>query len=409
MTNKPERREEEGSGPASPSVGAKANPLFLKGLYPDAQGLLDTRYASLEEMKETCLVVLDATAMLLPYVMGQVTLGKVIDVYRPLAQQARLIVPAQAAREFAKNRSTKIADIVQHLQNWSSAVVAPKNQHIGILAGDSDYAEMQRLCNEVGKLAKSIQSKVKVIAERISSEIGRDPVSEAYRDVLKGCVRDENEPEDEAAFRRDMEERYKSRRPPGYKDMNKSDGGAGDLIIWQTVLRAGNSTGRGCIFVTGDTKTDWYTQSNGAFQPRLELIEEYRLHSNGGSIQIIPLSRLMELYEAGTEAVADTKQAELDIRSPTVDIPPIQLALAESEWFALNSDLVDIETRIKRTNQQMASFGPEDFNTSLSLPWNRAAHGLRVSMHNLLTRQADIKKRLKELESLSGSVNVTPF
>lgn len=392
-----------GSGESAGDTSAREeiDPFFLRELFPDAQGLLNTDYAALEEIKDTCLVVLDASAMLLPYVMGQITLGKVVEVYRPLGQQGRLIVPAQAAREFARNRATKIADIVRHLQDRASAVVAPMKQHIGILADDKDYIEVQKLSEEVGKLAKSIQAKVRAIVDRIGNEVGRDPVSEAYREVFKGCVRDENEPADQAAFLEEMTVRYAARRPPGYKDKAKSDGGAGDLIIWQSLLRASKASKRGCIFVTADTKTDWYTQANGAFQPRLELIEEYRLNSDGGTLHIIPLSRLMELYGAGADAVADTRSAEQAIRMPpkTVYREFSREAEREDEWLTLMMEQEDVKNRIEQANEQLETLSVDDLNPSLSLPWNRAAHGLRHSRSQLVARHSAIQARIREIEA----------
>jgi hypothetical protein len=186
-------RSEESKEEVRLSVASEVNPLALRLAFPDAQGLLDVKYRSLEEVKTTCLVVVDASVMLQPYVMETVTLTKVVEVYRHLTS-ARLIVPAQAAREFAKNRSAKIGYVLKHLREQASRIVPPIKKTVGFLAEDTDFHELQEISKQVGDLASRFQKKVATIASRIGSEIGRDPVSDAYREVLKGCVRDVDEP-----------------------------------------------------------------------------------------------------------------------------------------------------------------------------------------------------------------------
>lgn len=88
-------------------------------------------------------------------------------------------------------------------------------------------------------------------------------------------------------------QRYKAKRPPGYKDSQKSKNGAeqfshkgltyqaefGDLIIWKQVLdHVAQNNIENIIFVTDDTKEDWWLivedKGSKTIGPRPELIEE---------------------------------------------------------------------------------------------------------------------------------------
>jgi hypothetical protein len=65
------------------------------------------------------------------------------------------------------------------------------------------------------------------------------------------------------------------------------------------------------IFVTAEEKQDWW-RNHGAFQPRVELLEEYRAFTGGNTIQIIPLSNLLKLFEVQEDvliAVRDVEEA----------------------------------------------------------------------------------------------------
>lgn len=381
-------------------------PFSLADIFPDPQGMLDFQYKSLDEIKGDCFVILDANVMLLPYVMGTVTLGKVIAVYKMLAQQKRLVVPAQSAREFGKHRSKKIAETVKHLQDQASKITSTFPKEVGFLTDNADFLEVQKLSQEIGELGKKIQKKVKAIVEKISANVGRDPVSDSYREVLVGCVRDVEEPKDRAAFEKEMKYRYANEIPPGFKDKSKPDGGAGDLIIWQSILRAGSEGSQNSIFVTADTKSDWYTQSEGAFQPRLELLEEYRVKTGGGTIHIIPLSRLLELYEVDEGAIDDTRKAETAVANSTIQIwSEKKLLTGGRDFYNMVNELDILDRQIEIAQQRFAGLGEEDYNTSLSLPWNRARQHSRLELAALQARRNAMMHQIEagdDTESTEG-------
>lgn len=377
----------------------------LNETFADPQGMLDAQYKTLDDIKDDCLVALDANVLLLPYGLDSVTLGKLIAVYRQLAKQGQLIIPAQAAREFGKHRSKKIAEIVQYLRNQADQIALPFNKPVGLLADDPEFLKVKDLASEIGDIGKQIREKIEAIIEKISSHVGRDPVSDSYREVFAGRVIGTGEPANQAEFALEMKRRYSNQIPPGYKDSGKLDGGGGDLLIWQSILRAATKGSRDSIFVTTDSKSDWYTQSNGAFQPRLELLEEYRVTTGGGTIHIIPPSRLLQLYHVDDLAVANTRIAEttVTIRKEVDEA----LMDEEQEWIKLLDEL-DIVSRKIEHNRDMLGDTVDDFNTSLSLPWNRAAHSLRWHLVDLVRRKQEIEERLSAIK-LNQAHNLAGF
>jgi hypothetical protein len=131
-----------------------------------------------------------------------------------------------------------------------------------------------------------------------------DPVSRMYGDLFEASVIRDYPVGD--SIRDEWERAKKNLIPPGYKDT-----GAGDLLIWKTVLAIGKE-GKDVIFVCQDTKADWrHHAKSGPLYPRYELVDEFRRASNGRTLHIIRLSELLHLFEAAKGAIHEVEQAEL--------------------------------------------------------------------------------------------------
>ncbi|RAP07222.1 PIN-like domain-containing protein [Bacillus velezensis] len=105
------------------------------------------------------------------------------------------------------------------------------------------------------------------------------------------------------------EKRYKKEIPPGYKDGKNKDGirKYSDLILWKEVLQFSKERQRNIIFVTDDSKADWWNRKNDKVEFLSQLYEEFakdtrkRKSENGGvagpSMKIVPFVSA-DFYEA---------------------------------------------------------------------------------------------------------------
>lgn len=166
------------------------------------------------------------------------------------------------------------------------------------------------MSDKILELKKESALKVKEISSTIRTEIGRDPVSQKYSELFLGRIREYSGASSENDILAEMKWRYDHEIPPGFKDRDKFDDGIGDLLIWKTVIELAQSEGKPVLFVTEDAKGDWWVQSEGAFQARIELVEEFRREAKGETIHLLPLSELIELFGASEDAVKDTKITE---------------------------------------------------------------------------------------------------
>src|SRR6185437_2197396 len=91
--------------------------------------------------------------------------------------------------------------------------------------------------------------------------------------------------------------RIQARIPPGYKDSGK-DGDerkVGDYLIWTQILDHAKISDKSIIFVTKDSKEDWFERFAGqTIGPRVELVAEFAEHSKHGYHQVT-LGRFLDL------------------------------------------------------------------------------------------------------------------
>ncbi|MES2271779.1 MAG: PIN domain-containing protein [Pseudomonadota bacterium] len=308
-----------------PVVPLKGEDVFwLTDLYPDAKALFEHDHANLTDVVDACIVVLDANVLLLPFEFSKASVGEVERVYKELATAGRLVVPGQAAREFYKHRSKKIAAIVEAID---CAIGRARKQifdkPIPLLEDDPDYQAARELGKEVIKKGNEVVEKLSAINVKLQDELGADRVSILYRNILGGCVTEVAIGVDERkAVIDEVARRARLQIAPGYKDHNKEDGGVGDYLVWRAILQEGESRKTHCIFVTEEQKSDWWVKKHGTFQPRPELIEEYRRASEGKSIHFLPLSALLSNFKAGIDTVNEVQQLEEEKRENDAAIAP---------------------------------------------------------------------------------------
>ncbi|WP_205650005.1 PIN-like domain-containing protein [Agrobacterium sp. RS6] len=102
--------------------------------------------------------------------------------------------------------------------------------------------------------------------------------------VLDGRIGEKWKPEQFAALKKEGEDRYAKKIPPGYKDSKKDSGEFdkyGDLIIWKDMIGKAKTDKRPVIFISDDAKEDWWWIHKGRkLGPRPELIEEFQAGSD---------------------------------------------------------------------------------------------------------------------------------
>ena len=309
--------------------------IFIGGsIYPDPHYIFTYQPQKLEEIKDQCFIVLDTNALVAPYSVGEAdVLDQCRKIYQRLIQQKRLFIPGQVAREFAKHRPGKLAEVYQQLSRKKETTPQIQSGKYPLLSSLESYQKMIELERQINTLIQEYQQTIGAVLKCVQNWYWDDPVSLLYRDFFTTDV------VIEAALSHEMLEEDLKRRqihaiPPGFKDVGKEDKGVGDLIIWHTILEIAEKRQESVIFVSSDEKADWFHRSEKiALYPRYELIDEYRRKSGGRSLHILKFSHFLKVFGASEKVVREVQQDE-DKTRQTRGFKVYQEEIAVWEWAA---------------------------------------------------------------------------
>ena len=126
------------SGAASKPPKEKKPDIFIRdSTYPDAEAAFRVRTGRVDAIKDACVFVLDTNTLLAPYGVGTKALGEIRRVFKLLAEQKRVCVPAQVARELADNRSLRLTEVYADVQRKRQRPTLPRSP---LLESMSSYA-----------------------------------------------------------------------------------------------------------------------------------------------------------------------------------------------------------------------------------------------------------------------------
>jgi|GEM_PF-3245821 len=283
----------------------------LSELYPNPQDIFLQESSTLQDALKTGLIVLDTNTLLLPYLADQKSLSEICESYKKIKEQNRLFVPFHVVREFAQNRPKKLGEILKSLKDYKSKRLELSKYRI--FEGLSEYSELMRLSGELGKTIGTMGATIQGLVEKIHSFERNDPVTVGYRAVIDATVLHDSSIS-KLDFEKDYQRRNTEKIPPGYHDEGKKENAEGDLIIWHTILDLGKKFNKDLVFISHDGKPDWqYNVDKSPFQPRYELIDEYRRASNGKTFHIAKLQDLLEIHGASKSVKSDIIRAEQNL------------------------------------------------------------------------------------------------
>ena len=285
-----------------------SDPLYLNTVYPEASPVFTFSPKPLHEVLKDAVFVLDTNALLVPYGTDPASLDAIRTTYTKLLSENRLVVPAQAAREFAKNRPERLKTAYDQLAQRQSLNVT--ESAYPLLAELPDYKALKKIEDELAAKVKEYRAAIKTVLSKVRGWYWDDPVSAMYRTMFTDkVVLDVKLKGDD--LKTDVIFRQIHKVPPGYKDSSKDTGSAGDLIIWRTILEIGRNRKKHVVFVSGEEKADWwYRASEGVLYPRFELLDEYRRASDGQTFHIMRLADLLAEYGAKQEIVDAVREEE---------------------------------------------------------------------------------------------------
>lgn len=234
------------------------------------------------------LIVFDTSSLLSLYRIATTARVEVLSALKSVSE--RIWIPHQVGLEFSRQRSKIILDrqrefkeireAVRHatqkaaeeIERTAARLVALRDRHLSVrqwnpsehgLDRDSILKRLDGLMNPASTELEALESEFDLAHEEI---LRFDPVLARVDALFKGKV---GPPFDAGQLRLIRDDainfRFPNEIPPGYRDRKATDlRSIGDLILWlQIVEEVGNRSGvERMLFVTNDTKEDWWTQNS---------------------------------------------------------------------------------------------------------------------------------------------------
>ncbi len=271
-----------------------------------------------------------------------------------------LWIPYQVGIEFQRRRldiqqSTLEAydKIAAEITTFVNQAKNKLNQYRAHPAIDVDK-ELRALDIYYSDLGKRLQeAKADHPSEELAGSFGR------ITELFAGRVGTKPTEDKLIAIRKEGEERYARKIPPGYEDAKKTEGDKfGDLIIWKEMLEKAKVGNRSMIFVTDDAKPDWWHLSHGKkLGPHPALVEEFQTIT-GQQFHLYELPQFLRyasetglaIQETAVQQITETMLADCEVatnQSATAERARVVKALRtelrgkEAELDTLIKSLID--------------------------------------------------------------------
>lgn len=199
---------------------------------------------------------------------------------------SKIYIPSFVAKEFDKNKHKVMSEHkTLNIKVRDALTDAIKNGKAAILGAIQTQKNRYKIENasvenKINKLLTKIENNGKsFLADSDSGSSSYLKVEELFNTLKSKNYIDELTKNDVLDLFINGENRFKQKIPPGFMDTDKDKKGGfvyGDLIIWKEIIAYSKKNKKDILFVTNDTKKDWF--ENDIFHPKL--IEEFINETN---------------------------------------------------------------------------------------------------------------------------------
>lgn len=346
------------------------------------------------------ILVPDTNVLLTLYKVSSSTRSAVLEAFQRF--DTRVFLPHQVGVEFYRLRLSVISDrgavynsLDKLLRDFHDSAMKAISQLRNDAAADPE--RLKRLVNDLTEGGTSALEAARSTHDiQLSDAVAGDPVLTTLHELFAGRTGTPYPEQALTEIRKQADLRYEARVPPGYKDSDKTDGGYGDYIIWRQLLDLAQTAKTPILFVTDDTKEDWYWREKGVtIGPRPELRAEMR-DVAGVPFYAYTLRRFLE--HAGMfqpKAVSQAAIAEVGRLAPS----PSTLAHLDHYRRELQSQIEGIDRALAHTRRAL-----DEAAESLQLEEERqdrlfrstpaALNSLEARRQDLLVMQQEVEGRL---------------
>ncbi len=243
--------------------------------------------AEINTIWKNAVFIFDTNILQGLYRMNVKTREDFLKILTKLKQENRIWTPHQVLKEYHRNRRLVIIGLEKNYQDAINTITS-----LSTLFSEKFKGKLKSACENHPLLnTDDVYQKVETSLNSITEEITKiksthpkwkedDTILKEIEKIFDNFGKKFSE-EELKKITQEGEVRFKNKIPPGYAD-DKANGGDkdgdnkfGDLIIWKQILDYSKNTNKPIVFVTDDTKEDWWLfEYDKPFSPRYELRKE---------------------------------------------------------------------------------------------------------------------------------------
>lgn len=265
---------------------------------------------------EHAVIVLDTNILLNLYRYSEETRDDVLSVMEKLKD--RLWMPYQVGLEYYNNRVKTFSAIADMQKSFKKKLDDGKTNLLNAFNNQETsrhpHISKDDLGNVYDEAVKQVMEYVDQQTARLHDYANDDIVLNKLLEIYDGKVGDDFTTEELFEIYEEGEVRYAGLLPPGFMDEKAKRGQGlrhlfGDLILWKEILNYSKDENVDVIFVTEDSKDDWWDKKDGKLSPHKELIREFRKESGGHRILMYQQKGFLD---ASKQNVKETTTTEIE-------------------------------------------------------------------------------------------------
>lgn len=251
----------------------------MRDLFPGHYNPTEKQF---KKLWREAIFVFDANILLNIYRYSEKTREEFFQILSGL--EGRVWLPHQVALEFQENRldvlSNRRRDYEKIKTELKNTVLKARKAASDIIDGERKSSPLRvdlEKAFDMLDLNSSIEEGVAFLDKQIAAlpELrGKDALRDKVDALFDGLIGmpDENV---EAKYK-EAKRRCEAKIPPGYKDHKKEESRRyNDAVAWLQTLEFAKEKQKSIVFVTDDTKEDWFLSKEGqTIGPRPELVQE---------------------------------------------------------------------------------------------------------------------------------------
>lgn len=332
----------------------------MRSLFP---GFYTQSLMGIKDFRDECVFIFDTNVLLNLFRYPDKPREMLLQLLHEIS--SKIWVPYQVAMEYHYN---VMEEIISQNKAYDSLISSLNDRFDKMQEDFQKYAQRHSNLQMDEELLENVKIKLDALISDLEEQKSKHPdlyiLQEELSEIIKNVGKPYTKEELESLYEIGQK-RYDSKIPPGYKDLKKGDESRvhngllydnkyGDFLLWNQILehfKEESVNTKAVIFVTDDTKSDWWKSFKGIKKPHPELIQEFMRHCDG-SLYIYTTKQFLKNAAEITGVSLEEEEVDkaikgIDDYKKKKDIIELQ---ETSEAVLDKDDLININPRYKDLN-----------------------------------------------------------